>query len=188
MKKIGVFLITFMLFGCFSPNVKFYQPISVKNKNVTYNEFKDSILLYPILLPTEISRPQIVTLGKKDFEVKIDEFHRWASQPEKMFQRIINENLSNILPNAKVYNQTNLRKDFKYAVFIEIQELNGRLNEKAILKASYFIKNKAGKIVKSNNFYEIAAIDGKYNAYIPAISISFSNLSEDIANTLINLK
>ncbi len=188
MKKIGLFAITFMLFGCFSPAVKFYQPIYVKKQNVTYSEFKDTVLLYPVLLPSEVSRPQIVTLGRKDFEVKIDEFNRWATQPEKMIQSVINENLANLLPNAKIYNQTNLRKNHKYALFVEIQELNGRLNEKAILKASYFIKNKSGKIVKSGNFYEIVAIDGRYNAYIPAISETLSNLSDDIAKTLISLK
>ena len=188
MKKIGVFLITFMLFGCFSPASKFYQPIYIKKQNVSYNEFKGAVLLYPVLLPAEISRPQIVTLGKKDFEVKIDEFNRWASQPEKMVQRIINESLSNLLPNANIYNQTNLKKEFKYAVFVEVLELTGRLNEKAMLKASYFIKNKSGKIVKSGNFYEIVAIDGKYDAYIPAISGSLSNLSEDIAKALNDLK
>jgi uncharacterized lipoprotein YmbA len=188
MKKIGVFLITFMLFGCFSPASKFYQPIYVKKQNVSYNEFKGAVLLYPVLLPAEISKPQIVTLGKEDYEVRIDEFNRWASQIEKMIQRVINNNLGLIFNNARIENQSTLRKDYKYAINIEIQELSGRLDEKATVKASYFIRNKSGKILKSNNFYEVVAISGDYDAYVPAISDILGNLSKNIAKDIIEIK
>ena len=188
MKKIGIFILSSLLCGCFSPIPNFYQPVSEKKVDVVYNNFKDTILIAPVIVPSEIARPQIVTLGNEDYEVKIDEFNRWATQVEKMIQRVMNNNLSLIFNNAQIENQSTLRKDYKYAVNIEIQELSGRLDEKAMVKASYFIRNKSGKIVKSNSFYEIVAIKGDYDAYVPAISNILGNLSKNIANDIVKIK
>ena len=188
MKKILVFILSSMMCGCFNHTPNFYQPVQNKTTDIVYSDFKDMILISPVVVPSEISRPQIVTLGKEDYEVRIDEFNRWASQIEKMIQRVINNDLSLIFNNARIENQSTLRKDYKYAVNVEIQELSGRLDEKATVKASYFIRNKSGKIVKSNNFYEVVAISGDYDAYVPAISDILGNLSKNIAKDIIEIK
>lgn len=50
-----------------------------------------------------------------------------------------------LLPNAMIENQTTLKKNYKYAVTVEILDMSGRLDEMAALKASYFIRSKQGK-------------------------------------------
>lgn len=188
MKKLILMLLVLITAGCTSSKPNFYQPIPVQANEITYPKFKRSVLLRPISLPTEMSKPQIVTLGKENFEVKIDEFNRWASAPDKLFQRVINKNLSNYLPNASIENQTLLRKNYDYAVTIEVNNIGGRLGENAFMVASYFIKNRNGNIVKSGKLDESVAIEGGYEDYIPAQSRLLGALSAQIASDLASLK
>ncbi|MBQ8750622.1 MAG: membrane integrity-associated transporter subunit PqiC [Alphaproteobacteria bacterium] len=187
MKKY-IFVLSILLSACCSTEPNFYQPVATKYENVASDKFNNTILINQIILPSEIARPQIISLGKYDYEIRVDEFNRWASQPEKMFQRVINENLSNLLPNALIENQTVLRKNYKYAIAIEIQDLNGRLDEKSYLDANYYIKDKRNNIIKSGKFNKTIAINDGYSAYIPAISNLLGELSKNIANDIINIK
>ena len=185
MKKFITLLLVIVLTGCFSPTPNFYQTVSMINNETTYSKFNKIILVNQVIIPNEIARQQITTLGKNDYEVKIDEFNRWASQVDKMTQRVINENLSSLLPNAIVENQTTFRKNYDYAVLVEITEFSGRLDEKAIIKASYFIKNKTGKTIKSGKFNKTKNFDGGYDNYIETLSSLLGELSNDIAKNLL---
>ena len=69
-------------------------------------------------------------------------------------------------------------------LLVEITELNGRLDEMASLKASYFIKNKNGMIVKSGKFDKSITFEGKYDSYIEALSVLISDLSIEIAKKI----
>jgi len=188
MKKLILILFIFMVTGCTSSKPNFYQPVPVQTNEITYPKFKQSVLLQPVLLPAEVSKPQIVTLGDENFEVKIDEFNRWASAPDKLFQRVINKNLSTYLPNATIENRSQIKKNCQYAVAIEIKNIGGRLEENAFLDASYFIKNQNGHLVKSGSLNESVAINGGYEDYIPAQSRLLGALSAQIAADLANLK
>ena len=184
MKKFIIFAFIAMISGCFSPTPHFYQTVSITNNEVINTKFNKTILINQVIIPSEISRLQITTLGKTDYEVKIDEFNRWSTQVDKMLQKVINENISYLLPNAIVENQTTFRKNFDYAILVEITELNGRLDEMASLKASYFIKNKNGMIVKSGKFDKSITFEGKYDSYIEALSVLISDLSIEIAKKI----
>ncbi len=188
MKKTLVLILTLLEVACSSPRPNFFQPVGLKTTDMVYSDVKSTILINQVLLPAEASRPQITTLGDEDYEVKIDEFNRWGASPEKLVQRVLNENLSLLLPNATVENQTPLRKNYVYAVAVEVLEMSGRLNEKATLKATYFIKNKQGKTLKSGRFVKSIPIDGDYEAYVPALSKLLGDLSDEIAQTLAFLK
>ena len=170
-----------MVSACSSPQPHFYQPVTVKTADASYNNFKGSLLIQPVLLPAEAARPQITTIGKDDFELKIDEFNRWGAAPEKLIQRVIGQNLSLYLPNAIIEVQTPIKKNYVYAIAVEITEMGGKLGKEAILGASYFIKDQNNKIVKSGKLSESVAIDDGYDAYVLAQSRLIGALSARIA-------
>ncbi len=184
MKRYILLVFVAMLSGCFSPTPHFYQTVSINNNNSINTKFNKTILINQIIVPSEVSRLQITTLGKNDYEVKIDEFNRWSTQVDKMLQKVINENLSSLLPNAIIENQTTFRKNFDYAVLVEITEFTGRLDDVATLKSSYFIKNKKGITIKSGKFDKSINFEGKYDSYIEALSVLINDLSVEIAKKL----
>ena len=184
MKRYILLVFVAMISGCFSPTPHFYQTVSMANNNIVNVKFNKTVLVNHVIVPSDVSRLQITTLGKNDYEVKIDEFNRWSTQVDKMLQKVINENLSSLLPNAIIENQTTFRKNFDYAVLVEITEFSGRLDDVATLKASYFIKNKNGITIKSGKFDKSINFEGKYANYIETLSILISSLSTDIAKKL----
>lgn len=188
MKKIIIAALALLTAACSSPKPNFFQPIAMQTAENTYPNVKFTLLLNQVLLPAEAARPQIATLGKENYEVKIDEFNRWGAAPERLVQRVLNQNLSLLLPNAVIENQTPLRKNYQYAVAVEITEMSGRLDDYAVLQASYFIKNKSGHIIKSGRFDNKVKINGGYDAYIPAQSALLGQLATQIARDTANLK
>lgn len=188
MKKFLIAIMALTATACSSPAPNFFQPVAVKTTDLSYTNIHGMILLEQIVLPAEQSRPQITTLGSEDFEVRVDEFNRWGASPERLVQRVLNENLSGLLPDAIIENKTTLRKNYKYAVVVEVLNMSGRLDDYAALKASYFIKNKQSKIIRQGRFERRAAIDSGYDAYIPAQSRLLGELAQAIAADLAKLK
>ena len=170
--------------ACSSPAPNFYQPVSVKTADITYPNIKGTVLIQQVILPAEVARPQITTIGNNDFELKIDEFNRWGASPEKLVQRVLNQNLSRYLPNANVENQTSFRKNYKKAIAVEITEMGGKLGKEAILSGSYFIKNSNGVVIKSGKLNESVGIKNGYEEYVLAQSRLLGALSAQIAADL----
>lgn len=188
MKKFWLLLLIFTISACASKNPNFYQPVAWNEMQQIYPEFKQNILVDNVLLPASQTKPQITTLGRENYELKIDEFNRWGANPDKLIQQVLNDDLSTVFPNAIVENKTTLRKNYKYAVWVEIQKMSGRLDENAMLQASYFIKNKNGRILKQGQFKQNIVIDGNYDAYVPALSKLLGLLAQTIADDLVSLK
>jgi uncharacterized lipoprotein YmbA len=187
MKKLCFLILIFVVSACSSPKPHFYQPVAIKTADVSYNNFKETLLVQSISLPAEAARPQITTLGKDDFELKIDEFNRWGASPEKLIQRVIWQNLNLYLPKASIEVQTPIKKNYKYAVAVEITEMGGKLGKEATLSASYFIKNQNGTVVKAGKLSESVAISAGYDAYVLAQSRLIGALSAQIAADVAHL-
>lgn len=187
MKKIITIIMGLIVSACCSTSPNFYQTVAIDNHATQIENVKDTILLKPITLPSMVTRPQIVTLGKEDFEVNIDEFNRWASSLDKMVYSTISENLGSVLPNATINRPSLFKKNYKYSVSIDILELSGRLKEKATLKASYVIRDRNNKVVLENKFNNTIKIKRKYDEYIPALNTLIGELSYNIAKDIDNL-
>ncbi len=188
MKKFWLLLLLFTVSACASKNPNFYQPVALNETQQVYSDFSQNILVGNVLLPVEQAKPQITTLGKYDYQLNIDEFNRWGAAPDKLIQQVLNDDLRLIFPNAIIENKTTLRKNYKYSVWVEIQKINGRLDENAVLHASYFIKNAKGRLLKQGQFAQTLDVDGDYDAYIPAQSKLLSLLAKTIADDLVTLK
>lgn len=188
MKKALILALALFTTACSSPRPNFFQPVAQQSVEQSYPQVTATILLNNVLLPAEAARPQITTLGDENYEVKIDEFNRWGAAPERLVQRVLNKNISLALPKAVVENQTPLRKDYQYAVAVEISEMSGRLDEYAELQASYFIRNKLGRTLKSGKFSNKVKINGGYNDYVPAQSKLLGELAAQISRDIAKLK
>lgn len=188
MKKSLIFALSLLVVSCSSPTPRFFQPVALQSADMNYSNVKTTVLVNQVLLPAEVSRPQITTLGKENFEIKIDEFNRWGATPERLIQQVLSQNLALYLPNAIIETQTPLRKNYQYGIMVEISEMSGRLDDYVSLKASYFIRNKQGKIIKSARFAQTKEIDGAYDAYVPAQSALLAELSSEIASQIAKLK
>ena len=187
MKKIFSFILLAILCGCASPMPHFYQPVPVYSGSTSLYKLSGTVLLQSLQLPAEVNRPQITTIGKNDYELKIDEFNRWGATPDKMFLRTIAQDLAYYLPQASIEMQTPIRKNYKYAVAIEITEMSGKLGEEASFSASYFIKNRNGKTIKTGQIKENTKIESGYDSYVLAQSRMMSMLAERIAADLSRL-
>ena len=187
MKRFLIIAIGLILSACCSSRPNFYQTVATNSYDKVFHNVTDVVYVNQITLPNIISRPQIVTLGKEDYEVNIDEFNRWASGLDKMFQNTVNENLSYLLPNARIEKPSFSNKDNKYIVMIDVLEMNGRLKDRATLKALYSIKNKNNKVVKNAIFNETIKINERYNEYIPALNSLIGSLSLNIAKGIAEL-
>ena len=181
MKKLLLLILIFVVSSCASPQPRFYQPVAMKSTDVSYADFRGTLLISPVLLPAEAARPKITTIGKNDIELKIDEFNRWGAAPEKLIQSVIRQNLGYYLPGATVEVQTPIKKNYKYAVTVEISEMGGKLGKEALFAASYYIKNSNGKVIKSGKIRESVAIETGYDAYVLAQSRLIGALSAQIA-------
>ena len=187
MKKILLLCVLCLIFGCASQQPTFYQLVTTSEPEVTYPQFKQTVLVRSVVLPGETSRPQITTVGGNDYELNIDEFNRWGAEPNKMIQRIIAQDLQLHLPKAIIELQSALRKNYDYDVSVEINEFSGKLGDNAKLSASYFIKNPQGKVIKSGRIQETVAIEDGYGNYVLAQSRLLGALSIQIADDLTSL-
>ena len=105
MKKILIAIMALATAACSSPAPNFFQPVAVKTTDATYPGVKGMVLVGQVLLPAEQARPQITTLGEENYQVRIDEFNRWGASPERLVQRVLNEDLGMVLPNSMIENQ-----------------------------------------------------------------------------------
>lgn len=184
MKKFLMLLMILTISCCGTPNPHFYQPVAIQQAEITYPKFKGTVLVKNILLSSDVARPQITTIGDDDFRLKIDEFNRWGSSPNKLIQNVLRQDLNVYLPNADVEMQTPLMKNYQYAVMVEINAFIGKLKKDAKLEATYAILNQNGKTLKSGKLNESVAIKGGYDDYVMAQSRLLSVLAAEIAGDL----
>ena len=187
MKKFLMLLMVLTVSCCGTPNPHFYQPVPIQQSEMSYPKFKKTVLVKNILLPSDVSRPQITTIGDDDFRLKIDEFNRWGTSPSKLIQNVLRQDLSIYLPNADVVMQTPLVKNYQYAVMIEINTFIGRLKKDAKLEATYAILDQNGKTLESGKINESTAIEGGYDDYVMAQSRLLGVLAAEIAGDLSRL-
>ena len=95
-----------MVGGCASHPSRFYLLSALPNTEAaaspgTSGQQGPTIGVGPVTLPRYVDRPQIVT-RTSPYEIKLAEFDRWAEALDTNFSRVLAENLSLLLPTARV--------------------------------------------------------------------------------------
>jgi len=193
---IGVSLVL-ALGGCISvpnsPTPRFYmlQPASEKQVSKKINIASDILIgIGPVKIPRYQERPQIVTLSKENM-LEFAQFDRWGESLDFGVARLIEENLTAMLPGAKFtlypWNSSILAK---YQVAVEIVQLDSELNKDLFLVAQWLVidvQNTKTMIIKRSEFRQ-PIIPQNYSGLAKTLSTVCVSLSSEIAEALATLE
>ena len=186
MKLIKILIPCILLSACFgtSQNAKFYTPsaISTQPLSSSYTAF---VGVNRIQLPKYMDRPQMVTQRKNSARVDISEYNRWVEAPSVLATRTLTENLSVLLPTARIKMNQIKGEGFDCTISVEISKLSAVLGNQAELVAWYTIKNNSGKALTQQKFTSTVPVGNTYDNLAQVYSELLEQLSQEIAATLI---
>ena len=140
----------------------------------------------PIDLPAHLNRSQIVTRAT-DYQLTLSESHQWAEPLKDSVSRVLVMNLSNVLDTNRVYVLPRRQKtSFDFRVSIDIQRLDGRLGEEAVLRARWTLHGSDPRkpLLSQLTIVREKPKDGTYDALVAASSRALEVLSTDIADAI----
>ena len=143
----------------------------------------------PVNVASYLDRPQIVTRPSAD-KIDLADFDQWGESLRDGIPRVLAENLSHQLPDAKVsvFPWRGL-EGVRYQVVVDVTRFDGPAGGDTILEARWRIldgataKELAGKTARLT---EAAGSPG-YPQTVSAMSRALAGLSRDIAQTLVAL-
>lgn len=144
------------------------------------------LVVGPVSLPEYLDRPQIVT--RLTFhELKLDELHRWGSALDDQLQRLVADNLSQLLANQQVIPYTVAEKHgLDYQLFLDVLQLEGQLGQAAVLKVHWSLLDRQQREILLSETVQIQnpLTDVSYAAFVTGQSRAFAQLSRIIAERL----
>jgi uncharacterized protein len=184
------------LTGCISiPNSKNPSFYNINPLDETQVGIKLRIPTDPVVListakiPDYLDRPQMVTMDKEG-SLDFAQFQRWAEPLDKGLSRVIEENLSLIIPSSKFSAYPwNLDIPVKYRIDLELLDLKADLKNNLEFTVRWMIIDVAeNKILILKRSSISQHIDGgSYSAMAKSLSSSCAALSKEIAQALATL-
>ena len=186
MKRFGIFVAMLLLGGClggYSPESRFYSLGTIKT--TTELKTKDlSVGINEVELPDYLNRPQIVFVNENSSQIEIAREDRWAEALTSMIQRVVAEDMSEILPKAQVVAKASLLENFDRIVDIQIVRFDIVENKKVVLEAWWYIKDSERNVLKKGKTSIMREAEGGYNKYIAAMNELLMEMSLDIAKKI----
>jgi len=185
------------LSGCISisssPTPHFYKLQAINADQVSEKMNMASNVLIgvgPVKIPEYQDRPQIVTLGKEK-TLKFAQFDRWGESLDLGLARLIREDLTAILPEAKFTSYPwNQSMPVKYQVVVEIVQLDSELDKDLFLVAQWQVidaRTTKTVIIKRSELRQ-PVIPQDYPGLAKALSTACASLSGEIAKALATLE
>ncbi|WP_086929807.1 PqiC family protein [Agarilytica rhodophyticola] len=181
--------IVFLLQSCTSsgPATSFYSLFAHPSpEKVSFNNKGTTIGIAPVTLPEYLDNPSVISLTETQ-RVKILGYHAWAGSFKESINRVLADDISNILNLDAVWSfpwDNRIRPD--YQIRIVFDELAGKQGDKVRLKAKWTVLNKKGNtavLVGSKNI-EQATNSKSADDYVAAINRTLNELSLSIAKQL----
>jgi len=173
--------------GCAKgPPPDFYILNAVTAESIVGEERGIAVGVGPISLPAHLNRSQIVTRAT-DYRLDLSESHQWAEPLKDSVSRVLVIDLSNILQSNRVYVVPRRQKvSLDFQVSIDIERLDGRLGEQAVLVARWTLFGSDTRTPLLNHMTIVKEIteDGTYNALVAASSRTLEVLSQEIADAI----
>ena len=173
--------------GCAKgPPPDFYILNAVTAESIVGEERGVAVGVGPINLPAHLNRSQIVTRAT-DYQLDLSESHQWAEPLKDSVSRVLVINLSNILQSNRVYVvPRRQRVSLEFQVSIDIERLDGRLGEQAVLSARWtlFGSDTRSALLNQMTIVKEMTEDGSYNALVAASSRALEVLSQEIADAI----
>jgi len=137
----------------------------------------------PVKLPRLLKHPQIIT-RKNRHEIKMAEEHQWGGSLKEDVTQVVADNLAQLLGTKQVEHFP-WKQRFKpdYQVRIKIQQLDGELGGKAVLKARWWLRvaNAGNDKLAEHSQYSVRVKGSDYASYAAALSELLRQLSAEIA-------
>jgi uncharacterized lipoprotein YmbA len=145
-----------------------------------------AIALAPVDLPAYLNRPQIVT-RQNGYQVKVDEFNRWAEPLEMQVSAILAENLSVLLgTEGVVITNRNQQADVDYHLSVQCIRFDGQPGKAALLDCRWHLGKGDGiAAAHPQRFSTVQPLEGSaYTDLVEALSRMLANLSREIARAI----
>jgi uncharacterized protein len=176
--------------GCASQPSRFYLLSALASTETaspgTSGQQGPTIGVGPVTLPRYVDRPQIVT-RTSPYELKVAEFDRWAEALDTNFSRVLAENLSILLPTARVVMSPWPRAiPIDYQVTVDVTHFLGQVGGDSLLIADWTLfKGEGQDVLTSGRARFSAPPSGQdYAAIVAAMSQTVASLSREIATTI----
>ena len=176
--------------GCASQPSRFYLlsalPSTETGSPVTSGQQGTTIGVGPVTLPRYVDRPQIVT-RTSPYELKLAEFDRWAEALDTNFSRALAENLSLLLPSARVVTSPWPRATpIDHQITVDVTHFVSQVGGDSLLIADWTLFRGEGPDVLGSGRSRFTASPGgpDYAAIVAAMSQTVASLSREIATTV----
>jgi uncharacterized lipoprotein YmbA len=139
-----------------------------------------------VTLPRYVDRPQIVT-RTSPYEIKLAEFDRWAEALDTNFSRALAENLSLLLPAARVVMSPWSRATLiDYQITVDVTHFLSQVGGDSLLIADWTLFKGEGQdvLTSGRSRFSAAPAGQDYAAIVAAMSQTVASLSREIATTV----
>lgn len=189
----AVILPILVLNGCLSvpgsPNPRFYMPVSASSEQALEKfEITPGVIVAvgPIGIPAYLDRPQMVTKNK-DGTFNFAQFDRWLEPLDSGLARLINEDLTRLLPQASFQLfPCSFAIPLDYQVIVEVVKLDSELDKEMNFTAQWSIieaKSRKLLLTKRSQFSQPINPHNYFGLSKALGSVCFS-LSREIAQDL----
>ena len=132
-------------------------------------------------LPDYLDRPDIVR-EESAYQYKIDEMRRWAEPLDRMFERLLAEDLRQRLPDSTILSESDTgTTDLRYVIETNIEQFNATGKDEASFKAVLSISDKTAATPIKPRRIELTASSGDST---PALAAALSNLVGEYADQI----
>ena len=173
--------------GCASQPSRFYllsaMPDTETASPATSGQQGLTIGIGQVTLPRYVDRPQIVT-RTGPYEITLAEFDRWAEALDTNFSRALAENLSLLLPTARVVMSPWPRASpIDYQVVVDVTHFLSQVGGESLLIADWAILKGEGQAVLTDgrSRFSTPPAGQDYAAVVAAMSQTVAGLSREIA-------
>lgn len=145
-----------------------------------------AIALAPVELPEHLNRPQIVT-RQNGYQVRVDEFNRWAEPLEAHVTAVLAENLSMLLgTEGVIVSSRNRQADADYHLSVACIRFDGWPGKEAVLDCRWSLgtgDTPAGRHPK--RFSATRPVQGgDYTDLVAAMSAMLADFSREIVKEM----
>ena len=166
-----------------------FSPLQTAERQDLDRPEQISLGVGPVRLPGYLDRREIVTrVAQNRFD--LSENDRWAEPLDENFTHVLAQNLSVLLGSDRIVNYPwPLDKRPRYRVQIDVFRFEVNSAGEAELMARWAVVDETGKEAPNLNESRLSrpAKDKSTDAYVTALSETVSDLSQEIAKTVIAL-
>ncbi len=168
-----------------SKESEFYllNPITPEQSKVLHNDMQ--IGIDEIQVPEYTQKPQLM-INYTPYKVQLKEYHRWVESLDKNIGRVIEANLTTLLPGAVIARypwDTKFKPN--YHIQIDIFQFEIDCKGDSILRAEYIIFSNESLVKKYDVFYRLKLINEPVTieALVKSMNTNLNHLTRDIANS-----